>query len=345
MANILDELVHTPRSLSEYDVKNSDQIKIVRAPSNYKGLFVLDKAEIMRVFNKSISQYKTDEECYYMIRGKTIYKSRYNIISFGFNEEGNFVFKRFQKKFMNKTKLMRLKREIYILFTVNHPGIIKLLNIVETAKEIVLFFPYYKNGDLLQYLNTYIDKPPSISFANKILGQILQIVYYLHSIGIIHRDIKMENLLLDDNYNLILTDFEFSTRSALYNYSSLGTYEYAAPEILLNQQYIGPEVDMYSIGILYYMLLKYTNPFSLDKNLRLHEMSLGLNYKTISHLPDSVQILLCRLLEYEPGNRYNIFQCITADVIRPYIKITQNEKIEKSKMNEIKAISSNDIIC
>ncbi|KAL4612642.1 hypothetical protein ACB092_08G215500 [Castanea dentata] len=125
----------------------------------------------------------------------------------------------------------------------------------EAPKEIYLVMEYAKNGDLLKYISE-MGKLQEEE-ARKIFQQIISGVEYCHEKYVVHRDLKPDNLLLDSERNVKITDFGLSnimTDGQGFN-TSCGSPKYAAPEVLSGESYTGPHVDVWSCGIILYNLL------------------------------------------------------------------------------------------
>ena len=164
---------------------------------------------------------------------------------------------------MNKQNIIReniieqINREVAILYKVNHPHIIKLINHFEDEQNVYLIMELGAKGQLLNLLKKYshgLDQPQAAQF----MREIISAVKYLHSMDppIIHRDIKPENILLDSNNRCKLADFGFS--NYVYQYqerkSFCGTPQYLAPE-MIEQKGHGPGVDIWAIGKNYMRIL------------------------------------------------------------------------------------------
>ncbi|KAJ1569700.1 hypothetical protein HK405_006526 [Cladochytrium tenue] len=160
-----------------------------------------------------------------------------------------------------KDHIKRIKREIRIMRLVNHPHIAKLYDVLETDREIVLCLQYVDGGELFDFIVAH----PKLSekTARKLFRQILSAIDYCHSSSIIHRDLKPENVLLDNKQQVKLIDFGFVN---LYDPQDVlstfcGSPYYASPEMISGVRYIGPEVDIWSLGVILFALLTGFLPF------------------------------------------------------------------------------------
>jgi hypothetical protein len=142
--------------------------------------------------------------------------------------------------------------------------------------------------------------------ARKIFSQVVSAVLYLHSRGIVHRDIKDENVVVDSEYTVKLIDFGSSALiprdSSRYFDRFYGTLQYASPEILEGQRYRGPESEVWSLGVLLYTILYGENPFH-DTRQALHA-----DFIPPYRVSDECMNLLRRMLTREPSRRASILE-------------------------------------
>lgn len=150
-----------------------------------------------------------------------------------------------------------------------HPHIIRLLDIFENHEKIFIVMECLEGGDLFTYLEKR-NFELSEKRAKQLSHQLATALYYLHSFGVAHRDLKPENILMvsdDDNSDLKIVDFGLS-KIIGPNESSLdpfGTLSYVAPEVLLQKPY-GKEVDLWSLGVVTYLLLSRVLPFDDEED-------------------------------------------------------------------------------
>nr|CDS25677.1 serine:threonine protein kinase MARK2 [Hymenolepis microstoma] len=209
---------------------------------------------------------------------------------------------------LNPTSLRKLFREVRIMKTLDHPNIIKLLEVIESERHLYLVMEYASNGEVFDYLVTHgkmKEKDARIKFR-----QIVSAVQYCHAKNIVHRDLKAENLLLDESMNLKIADFGFSN-----NYSAgrkldtfCGSPPYAAPELFLGRKYDGPEVDVWSLGVILYTLVSGSLPFD-GKNLKeLRECVLRGSYRVPFYMSHECEMLLRKMLVLNPTKRASLLE-------------------------------------
>ncbi|KAK6638464.1 hypothetical protein RUM43_006731 [Polyplax serrata] len=195
---------------------------------------------------------------------KKLGQGTYGKVQLGINKEtGQEVAIKTIKKCKIETEadLVRIRREIQIMSSVRHPNIIHIYEVFENREKIVLVMEYAAGGELYDYLSER--KVLEETEARRIFRQISTAIYYCHKHKICHRDLKLENILLDENGNAKIADFGLSNvfdgQRLLSTYC--GSPLYASPEIVKGTPYHGPEVDCWSLGVLLYTLVYGAMPF------------------------------------------------------------------------------------
>jgi len=202
--------------------------------------------------------------------------------------------------------LFPAKREIKILKLFIHPHIIRLYEVIYTPTDIYVVMEYCKYGELFDYI---VEKGRlQEDEARRIFQQIISGVEYCHRNMVVHRDLKPENLLLDSKYNVKLADFGLSNvmHDGHFLKTSCGSPNYAAPEVISGKQYAGPEVDVWSCGVILYALLCGTLPFDDENIPNLFKKIKGGIYTLPSHLSALARDLIPRMLVVEPMKRITI---------------------------------------
>lgn len=169
----------------------------------------------------------------------------------------------------NAARSLKVQREIDVLRIVRHPHIVRLVDVVETDRYIGIVLEYASGGELFEYILAH--KYLRENVACKLFAQLISGVAYLHAKKVVHRDLKLENLLLDRNRNIIITDFGFANRFSEAGSdlmaTSCGSPCYAAPELVLQDgQYVGSAVDVWSCGVILYAMLSGYLPYDDDPN-------------------------------------------------------------------------------
>ena len=200
----------------------------------------------------------------------------------------------------------KVQREINILHLCTHPHIIRLYEVVDTPTDIFLVNEYVSGGELFDYI---VSKGRlSADEARNFFHQIISGVEYCHFQKIVHRDLKPENLLLDANKNIKLADFGLSNlmRDGEFLRTSCGSPNYAAPEVISGHLYAGPEVDVWSCGVILYALLCGSLPFDDESIPNLFKKIKSGMYSLPTHLSQLAKNLIPRMLEVDPMKRITI---------------------------------------
>ncbi|ORY83780.1 kinase-like domain-containing protein [Protomyces lactucae-debilis] len=199
----------------------------------------------------------------------------------------------------------RVEREIQYLKLLRHPHIIKLFEVINTPTDIIMVIEYAGNE-----LFDYIVKRGKMGEqeGRRFFQQIISAVEYCHRHKIVHRDLKPENLLLDDQFNVKIADFGLSNFMTDGNFlkTSCGSPNYAAPEVISGKLYAGPEVDVWSCGVILYVMLCGRLPFDDEFIPTLFKKINGGIYNLPSYLSSGAKSLLQKMLVVNPMNRITI---------------------------------------
>ncbi|KAG1750401.1 Pkinase-domain-containing protein [Suillus paluster] len=184
-------------------------------------------------------------------------------------------------------RMSKVEREIEVLRTLKHPNIVRLYDVIETDKYIGIILEYASGGELFDHIlaHRYLKEKD----AAKLFSQLISGVWYIHQKKIVHRDLKLENLLLDRHRNVIITDFGFANRFEHrpddLMQTSCGSPCYAAPELVISEGlYVGSAVDIWSCGVILYAMLAGYLPFD-DDPANPDGDNINLLYKYIVNTP------------------------------------------------------------
>ncbi|CAI0439476.1 unnamed protein product [Linum tenue] len=211
-----------------------------------------------------------------------------------------------RRKIKNMEMEEKVRREIKILRLFMHPHIIRLYEVIETPTDIYVVMEYVKSGELFDYI---VEKGRlQEDEARNFFQQIISGVEYCHRNMVVHRDLKPENLLLDSKCNVKIADFGLSNimRDGHFLKTSCGSPNYAAPEVISGKLYAGPEVDVWSCGVILYALLCGTLPFDDENIPNLFKKIKGGIYTLPSHLSPGARDLIPRMLVVDPMKRMTI---------------------------------------
>ena len=159
-----------------------------------------------------------------------------------------------------------LKKEIEILKTLDHPNVIRLIETIETSTRINIVMEYVKGKSLYQYIR----KKPGMKIGNEneckqIFRQLAEGVCYLHKEKITHRDLKLENVLFDQENGVVkIIDFGFSVKGDRKLPFQCGTPHYMSPELALKKEHFGHPADIWALGVILFVMLTGKVPFYGD---------------------------------------------------------------------------------
>jgi MAP/microtubule affinity-regulating kinase len=207
---------------------------------------------------------------------------------------------------MNTSSLQKLYREVKIMKCLDHPNIVKLFEVIQTEKTLYLVMEYASGGEVFDYLVAHGRMKEKEARAK--FRQIVSAVQYLHQKHIVHRDLKAENLLLDADMNIKIADFGFSNEfvpgSKLDTFC--GSPPYAAPELFQGKKYDGPEVDVWSLGVILYTLVSGSLPFDGQNLKELRERVLRGKYRIPFYMSTDCENLLKKFLVLNPLKRSSL---------------------------------------
>ncbi|XP_067336604.1 MAP/microtubule affinity-regulating kinase 3a isoform X31 [Channa argus] len=242
---------------------------------------------------------------------------------------------------LNPNSLQKLFREVRIMKILNHPNIVKLFEVIETERTLYLVMEYASGGEVFDYLVAHGRMKEKEARAK--FRQIVSAVQYCHQKHIVHRDLKAENLLLDADMNIKIADFGFSNEFTLGNKldTFCGSPPYAAPELFQGKKYDGPEVDVWSLGVILYTLVSGSLPFDGQNLKELRERVLRGKYRIPFYMSTDCENLLKRFLVLNPGKRGTLEQIMKdrwinagfeEDELKPYtepeLDITDQKRID-----------------
>ncbi|XP_037644623.1 PAS domain-containing serine/threonine-protein kinase [Sebastes umbrosus] len=214
--------------------------------------------------------------------------------------------------------LGRVSQEIAILTRVQHHNIVKVLEVFENGSYFQMVME--KHGDGLD-LFEFIDMQPRLDepLASYIFRQLVAAVFYLRSKDILHRDIKDENIIIDKCFHIRLIDFGSAAMMAprKFFYNFCGTLEYCSPEVLQGNPYEGPELEMWSLGVLLYTLLFSENPFCGVEEI------LDAKLKPPFPLSPDLHDMLCGLLHPDPTQRMTLDELLLQSWISQPISLAE----------------------
>ncbi|WWD08124.1 hypothetical protein V865_006235 [Kwoniella europaea PYCC6329] len=216
-------------------------------------------------------------------------------------------------KLINRAKITtpdmnaRVKREIQYLKVLRHPHIIKLYEVITTPTDVIMVMEY-AGEELFNYIVSKGKHGMTEDEARRFFQQMISAIEYCHRHHIVHRDLKPENLFLDSRRNIKIGDFGLSNLMTDGDFlkTSCGSPNYAAPEVISGKLYSGPEIDVWSAGVIMYVLLCGKLPFDDEHIPTLFKKIENGVFHIPSHVSEPARHLLKRMLEVDPLKRATI---------------------------------------
>jgi len=270
--------------------------------------------------------------------GKELGRGTFSIVREGVHKATGvrYALKFIDKKFVDNEDLVLLSREIDIMKDVRHVNVLSLKEIYETDVQLCLVMELVTGGELFYQIidrGSYSEKD-----AAEVVRQLVTGVQYLHEMGICHRDLKPENLLTDEEGKIIkIADFGLSKifKHGAPLKTSCGTPEYAAPEVLTGIEEYDQSVDLWSVGVITYVLLCGYPPFYGRDQPALFEKIINARYDfpdpEWSLISDNAKDFIKNLLVLNPKKRMTAKQCLS----HPFLSGSAGEKeISMESMRE-----------
>ncbi|KAK4771272.1 hypothetical protein SAY87_031804 [Trapa incisa] len=243
-------------------------------------------------------------------------------------------------KIIDKEKIIKvglmeqIKREISVMRLIRHPNVVELYEVMATRTKIYFVMEYVKGGELF---NKVAKGKLREIVARKYFQQLISAVDYCHSRGVCHRDLKPENLLLDENGNLKVSDFGLSALAESKQQDGLlhttcGTPAYVAPEVINRKGYDGSKADIWSCGVILFVLLAGYLPFQ-DANLMAMYSKIGkAEFKFPNWFAPEVRKLITKILDPNPSTRLSISKIMENSWFRKGLESNLGIKTEKQEL-------------
>jgi MAP/microtubule affinity-regulating kinase len=246
------------------------------------------------------------------IIGKQIGQGAYAVVRIGIHKPSNkkVALKIYKKyKLLDPNRRKSVKREIKLMEKMKHPNIVRLYETIDTEKYVILVMEFVGGGSLHSYLKSKGNRRLDEKEAKRVFKQILDAIKYCHSRCITHRDIKLENVLLDEKLNIKMIDFGFST--CIPNDKKIkifcGTPSYMGPEIVNKSEYTGPPADIWAIGVLLFTIMSGCFPYrgATDKELykRINRADYRLPSDVYNSLSQEALTLLRKVFNVDADKR------------------------------------------
>ena len=310
----------------KYQFKNQFKEKLFKVSMTYyKDQFYLNKVRnsseknvknLVNLSNNNSSLFNSsrnsDKLSKYEIK-QTLGKGSYAIVKLAINKntKEKFAIKIYDKSKLNDNYKKRgVFREIQILKHINHPNIVKFIEVINTEKQISIIQELVKGISLREYYNKEIRYQNGISehkekLFKKIFKQIFSAINYLHNNHMAHRDIKLENILMNEKYEIKIIDFGFGMYNPENKLQTFfgGTPNYMPPEIILKIPYVGQKADLWSLGVLIYKMYCADFPFRGNNEKELYNSIKNCEYEIVEYVPKYIKFIIKSLIKFNPNER------------------------------------------
>ncbi|XP_057957574.1 CBL-interacting serine/threonine-protein kinase 25-like [Malania oleifera] len=202
----------------------------------------------------------------------------------------------------------QIKREISVMRLVRHPNVVELKEVMATKTKIFFVMEYVRGGELFARVAKGRLKE---DLARKYFQQLISAIDFCHSRGVSHRDLKPENLLLDDDENLKISDFGLSAlpeqlRNDGLLHTQCGTPAYVAPEVVRKRGYDGSKADIWSCGVILFVLLAGYLPFQDENLMKMYRKIFRAEFESPPWFSSDSKRLISKLLVSDPERRITI---------------------------------------
>ncbi|GCB63270.1 hypothetical protein scyTo_0011591 [Scyliorhinus torazame] len=241
---------------------------------------------------------------------KTLGKGHYAVVKLArhvFTGEKVAV-KVIEKSKLDKSATGHLLQEVRCMKLVQHPNVVRLYEVIDTQSKLYLILELGDGGDMFDYIMKH-EKGLSEDQAKTYFAQIVHAISYCHKLHVVHRDLKPENVVFFKEQGVVkLTDFGFSNRfqPGKMLTTSCGSLAYSAPEILLGDEYDAPAVDIWSLGVILYMLVCGYPPFHEVNDSETLTMIMDCRYTVPQNISADCRNLISRMLQRDPKKRASL---------------------------------------
>jgi len=203
---------------------------------------------------------------------------------------------------------LRILREVLVMMLLNHPNIAKLLEFAVSDHHWYLFFEYVSGGQMLDYIIARGRLKEHV--ARKFVRGIVSALDYTHRSSIVHRDLKIENVLVSKSGRVKIIDYGLSNMYSpdAFLKTFCGSLYFAAPELLSSREYIGPELDVWSLGVIVYVLVVGKVPFDSTSMTELQSKIKSGQVEYPAWLSSQCKHFLSRLLVVDPQQRASMYE-------------------------------------
>ncbi|KAI8799600.1 kinase-like domain-containing protein, partial [Cladochytrium replicatum] len=243
--------------------------------------------------------------------GKTIGQGAFSKVKIGFHIETNQKVTCSESNFRLffqaevPSLISRLQQEVQLLMRLDHPNVIKLYQVVENEDECFVVMEYASGGELIEHIAAkgYLFEKE----ARKFFRQMISALDHCHLANVVHRDLKLENLLLNSERNLLISDFglgrTFQSGDDDLMKTFCGTPNYAAVELISGIPYAGVKSDIWAMGVVLYVMMTGQPPFVGENISQLYSKIKAVDYRCPDYFSADLIALLKRMLVKDPRER------------------------------------------
>lgn len=273
--------------------------------------------------------------------GKTIGEGSFAKVKFAKNvENGKYVaIKILDRNHVLRHKMMeQLKKEISTMKLINHPNVVKIYEVMASKTKIYIVLELINGGELFDKIakNGRLKEDEARSY----FQQLINAVDYCHSRGVYHRDLKPENLLLDENGILKVSDFGLCTYAQQEDEllrTACGTPNYVAPEVINDRGYVGSTSDIWSCGVILFVLMAGYLPFDEPNHVALYKKISKAQFTCPSWFSPEAKKLLKRILDPNPETRIKIHELLEDEWFKKGYKPASFTEEESVSVDDVAA--------
>ncbi|XP_051128204.1 CBL-interacting serine/threonine-protein kinase 23-like [Andrographis paniculata] len=275
--------------------------------------------------------------------GRTLGEGSFAKVKFARNleTEENVAIKILDKEKLLKHKMIsQIKREISTMKLIRHPNVIRMFEVMASKTRVYIVMEFVTGGELFDKIAA--KGRLKEDEARKYFQQLINAVDYCHSRGVYHRDLKPENLLLDANGVLKVSDFGLSAlpqqvRDDGLLHTTCGTPNYVAPEVINNKGYDGAKADLWSCGVILFVLMAGFLPFEESNLMALYKKIFKADFSCPQWFSTSAKKLIKRILDPNPATRITIAEVLENDWFKKGYKppVFEQEEVDLDDVNSI----------
>ncbi|XP_057823980.1 CBL-interacting protein kinase 23 isoform X3 [Cryptomeria japonica] len=278
--------------------------------------------------------------------GRVLGEGKFSKVKYARNMENgeSVAIKIMEKDTLLKQKMVQqIKREISTMNLIKHPNVVQLHEVMASKKRIYIVLEFVMGGDLYNKITHHGRLKENE--ARKYFQQLITAVDYCHSRGVSHRDLKPENLLLDSYGNLKVSDFGLSAlpqqvREDGLLHTACGTPNYVAPEVINDKGYDGATADLWSCGVILFVLMAGYLPFDEQNIMILYKKICKADFKHPLWFSSSAKKLISRIFDPNPKTRITVPEIIKNEWFQKDYMPPKFQEDENVGLNEIDVVFS-----